>query len=82
MDLGRRDEMLDRRLEAVDGDVEVHGSIVEACTGIYTLKLAFCAVLFDSYPIPTAGELCPARLRSLDWVVRFDHLRARLSAQE
>lgn len=39
--------MLDRRLEAVDGDVEVHGSIVEACIGICTFKLAFCAVLID-----------------------------------
>lgn len=40
----RRDEMLDRRLEAADADAEVHGSIVEACIDIYTFKLAFCVV--------------------------------------
>lgn len=82
MDLGQRDGMRDRRLEAVDADAEVHGSNVEACIGIYTFKLAFCAVKFDSRPIPTARELCPARLRSLDWVIRFDIFRARLAGQE
>lgn len=48
MDRGRRDEMLDRRLEAVDADVEVHGSIVEACIDNCTFTLAFCAIKFDS----------------------------------
>lgn len=48
MDQGRRDEMLGRRLEAVDADAEVHGSIVEACIDICTFKLASCGVRFDS----------------------------------
>lgn len=81
-DQGRRDEMLGRRLEAVDADAEVHGSIVEACIDICTFKLAFCGIQLDSRPIPTARELCPARLRSLDRVIRFDLSWGRLAGQE
>lgn len=49
MGLGRRDEMLDRRLEAVDADAEVHGSTVEACTGIWTIQISiFAQPTFDA----------------------------------
>lgn len=39
----RRDEMLDRRLEAADADAEVHGSIVEACIDIDCEGVVSCA---------------------------------------